>query len=386
MSLDHGELRMRVRRFFDDELPGALRGVEGALPRARAWRAALYDAGLAGFGFPVELGGAGGGQEEIALWREESRGRVPREEAVFGIGVGMALPTLRDHAPALARRFVRPGLRGEEIWCQLYSEPGAGSDLASLSTQAELDGDEWIVNGQKVWTSGAQHSQLAILLARTDTAASKHRGITMLVLPMEQPGVEVRPLRQMTGEAEFNEVFLDRARIPADWVVGDVNEGWRTAVALLAHERVSTGTASVGGSSQERTKTGRAPLPVAQLTELTSERDNASDPLVRQDLASLHAGERIMGWLGDRGVHPSIGKLWRTRQGRAAADLAAEVAFPAGPAWMDADTASDYWNHHILNCRGMSIGGGTDEIQRNTLGERALGLPREPQPQQEKNP
>ena len=207
----------------------------------------------------------------------------------------------------------------------------------------------------------------------------------MLVLPMEQPGVEVRPLRQMTGEAEFNEVFLDGARIPADWVVGGVNEGWRTAVALLAHERVSTGTASVGGSRHERTKTGRAPLPTAQLIELACERGRADDPIVRQALATLYAGERIMGWLGDRGVHPSIGTLWRTRQGRAAADLAAALAFPALPGWIEGESGSDYWNHHILNCRGMSIGGGTDEIQRNTLGERALGLPREPQPPQEMN-
>ncbi|HSL59335.1 MAG TPA: acyl-CoA dehydrogenase family protein, partial [Acidimicrobiales bacterium] len=255
MSPDHDDLRARIRRFFDVELPPVLDGVQGTLPRARAWRAALADAGLAGLGYPVEMGGSGGGPAEVALWREESRGRVPREDAVFGIGVGMALPTLRDQAPELARRFVPPGLRGEEIWCQLYSEPGAGSDLASLATRAVRDGDEWVVTGQKVWTSGAHHSQLAVLLARTNPDAPKHQGITMFVLPMAQAGVDVRPLRQMTGEVEFNEVFLDEARVPADWVVGAVDDGWRLAVALLAHERVSTGTASVGGSDRERTKT-----------------------------------------------------------------------------------------------------------------------------------
>ncbi|MEM7276024.1 MAG: acyl-CoA dehydrogenase family protein, partial [Actinomycetota bacterium] len=308
-------------------------------------------------------------------------------DAGFGIGVGLAMPTRRDHGgPELQERFIGPGLRGDDVWCQMYSEPGAGSDLASLATRAELDGDEWIVSGQKVWTSGAQHSQYAILLARTDVDAPKHRGITMFVLPVEQPGVTVRPLIQMTGEAEFNEVFLDEARIPRSWVVGELNGGWATAVALLAHERVQTGSASMSGSSNQRSKAGRSPIPVAQLTELARDRGRLDDPLVRQELARLHSGERIVAWLGARpGMHPSIGKLWRTRQGRAAADLAAALAFPASPAWhpdtsVPTNEAADYFAYHILNCRGMSLGGGTDEIQRNTLGERALGLPREPGP------
>lgn len=380
MSLNDAELRVKIREFFDEELPRVLSQKQGHLHRAQAWRAALFDAGLAGLDYPTELGGAGGGPEEVAIWREESRGRVPREDAVFGIGVGMVLPTLRDHASDLAKRFVASGLRGEVIWCQLFSEPGAGSDLAALSTRALLDGDEWVVSGQKVWTSGAQHSQFAILLARTDPTAPKHQGITMFIMPMEQPGVQVRPLRQMTGEVEFNEVFLNEARVPADWVVGEVHQGWRTAVALLAHERISTGTSSVGGDDRERNKTGRSPLPTRQLIALAEESGNLHDPSVRQELARLHGGERIMGWLGRRGTHPSIGKLWRTRQGRAAADLAARLAFPASPAWTADDAGADYWNHHILNCRGMSIGGGTDEIQRNTLAERHLGLPRDPRP------
>jgi alkylation response protein AidB-like acyl-CoA dehydrogenase len=157
------------------------------------------DVRLAGIGYPVDVGGHGGGPDEVAAVREESRGRVPPEDAVFGIGSGMGLSTLRDLAPpGLQRRFLRLGLRGEEIWCQLYSEPGVGSDLASLATRAVRDDDEWVVT-QKVWTSGAQHSQLAVVLARTDPDAPKHRGITMLVLPMEQPGVTVRPLRQLTA-------------------------------------------------------------------------------------------------------------------------------------------------------------------------------------------
>ena len=377
-TVDH--FRSKVRAFFTDELPGSLDEYPLGLTRARAWRALLFDAGLAGLDYPTAYGGQDLPDPYLRIYEEESRGRIPREDATFGIGVGMALPTLRDHgSDELKARFIRPGLRGEEIWCQLYSEPGAGSDLASLATGAELDGDEWVVTGQKVWTSGAQHSQYAILLARTDPDVPKHRGITMFILPMEQPGVTVRPLVQMTGQSEFNEVFLDEARLPRHWVVGQVNEGWRTAVALLAHERVQTGVASMSGDASQRSKAGRTPIPVAQLRELSHAHGLADDRLIRQDLARLHCGERIVAWLGSRrDVHPSIGKLWRTRQGRAAAELAARLAFPASPAWAEDDEDGDYFNFQILNCRGMSIGGGTDEIQRNTLAERALGLPREP--------
>jgi alkylation response protein AidB-like acyl-CoA dehydrogenase len=398
MSTDLDRFRARVRAFFDG-LPALLQAADHAdgpqtgpehgmqdgtpaqVARARVWRAALYDAGLAGFGYPTAFGGAGDRPDEHAVFREESRGRIPTLDAVFGIGVGMALPTIRDHGTDAQRaRFLRPGLRGEEIWCQLYSEPGAGSDLAALSTRAVRDGDEWVVTGQKVWTSGAHHADLAILLARTDPDAPKHRGITMLVLPMRQPGVTVRPLRQMTGVAEFNEVFIDEARVPLDWVIGAREEGWRMATALLAHERVATGTASVAGSRSEKTKTGRNPLPVQQLVESARVVGRADDATMRQHLARAYSGERIMRWLGERGAHPSIGKLWRTRQGRFAADVAAALAFPGGIAWDDDDHESDYWQYHVLNCRGMSLGGGTDEIQRNTLGERVLGLPKDPAP------
>ncbi|MGB8858113.1 MAG: acyl-CoA dehydrogenase family protein [Ilumatobacteraceae bacterium] len=381
------EFRQRVRSFFDalpgllNERCGPLEADDGSrgLNRARTWRAALYDAGLAGFGYPVEAGGLGERPEKAAIYAQESRGRVPSIDAVFGIGIGMALPVIRDHcAPALRQRFLRPGLRGDEIWCQLYSEPNAGSDLASLATRAERDGDEWVVTGQKVWTSGAEHADLAILLARTDAGLPKHRGITMLVLPMRQPGVTVRPLRQMTGVSEFNEVFIDEARLPADWIVGDLNDGWRMGTALLAHERVATGTNSVLGSREEKRKTGRNPLPAVQLIELARQCSRAADPEVRQRLATAFTGEQLMRWLGTRRVHPSIGKLWRTKQGRFAADLAAALQFPAGVAWDGDDVDADYWQYHLLNCRGMSLGGGTDEIQRNTLGERVLGLPKEP--------
>jgi alkylation response protein AidB-like acyl-CoA dehydrogenase len=387
------EFAQQVQSFFDTILPAVFSSVVGGdIARAKAYRGALYEAGIGGVGYPAEFGGSHLPDAYKSIFSDVSRRRIPREDSVFGIGIGMALPVIRDHASAeLKQRFLGPGLRGEEIWCQMYSEPGAGSDLAGLQTRAELDGDEWVVTGQKVWTSGAQNSQYAILLARTDFDAPKHAGVTMFVLPVEQPGVTVRPLVQMTGEAEFNEVFMDEARLPRSWVIGDVNDGWRMAVALLAHERVSTGVASMSQDSKQRSKTGRTPIPVAQLINLARERVRINDPVVRQELATLASGEQIVGMIRQRGnVHPSIGKLWRTRQGRAAADLAARLAFPASPAWrtvVDGENPpdqrsfeEDYFAYHVLNCRGMSLGGGTDEIQRNTLGERALGLPREPGP------
>ncbi len=371
--------RAQIQEFFKGTLPPLLDAAgDDRLGRAKAYRAALFDAGLAGLSYNPALGGQGYGDELTTVWAEESRGRVPPEEGLFGLGVGMALPTITEHGTdEMRERFTRSTLRGDEVWCQLYSEPGSGSDLASLSTRAILDGDEWVISGQKVWTSGAQHSDLAILLVRTDLDAPKHRGITMLVLPMKQPGVTVRPLRQITGDAEFNEVFLDEARAPAGWVVGDVNGGWRTAVALLAHERVQTGVASMSNPGRDRI-VSRIPIPYVQLEDLARDRGRLDDPVVRQKLAELYSGEQIVGYLRKIGTHPSIGKLWRTRQGWSAAQLASELAFPGSPAWDPDDDESAYFAFHILNCRGMSMGGGTDEIQKNTLGERVLGLPREP--------
>ena len=385
-SEDLNKFRDRIDQFFDKDLPRAMEGIEGPIPLAKAWRRALFAAGLAGLDYPTEYGGQDLDPAYVAAYKEHTRGRVPRHEHLFGITVGMALPVIRDYGDhELKKQFLEPGLAGEHLWCQMYSEPGAGSDLASLTTRAELDGDEWIVSGQKVWTSGAQHSQFAILLARTDWDAPKHRGITMFVLPVEQEAVTVRPLVQMTGSSEFNEVFIDEARIPRPWVVGEVNRGWQPAVALLGHERIQTGVASTSGSSTHRSKQGRVPIPVAQLIELARSKGRSGDPLIRQQLAELYSGEHVMRVLGMRQAHPSIGKLWRTRQGRNAADTAAELAFPNSPAWrtdlsLEANEIDDYLAYHVLNCRGMSLGGGSDEIQRNTLGERCLGLPREPGP------
>ncbi len=368
-------------RAFATRLPEILADASDPIDRTRRFLAARHDAGLGALDYPEADGGRGLTLHHVRAYREEmASSKLGDAGSGFGIGIDMCLPTIRDHGSVdLRRRFLRPGLRGEEVWCQLYSEPGAGSDLAGLTTRADRDGDEWVVTGQKVWTSGASVADLGILLARTDWDAPKHAGISMLVLPMDQPGVEVRPLHQMTGVSHFNEVFLDGARIPADWIVGAEGDGWRMAVALLAHERSSIGR---GG--------GRQPVPVDRLVELAGTTGRADDPLVRQDLARLHTGSRIIGWLNARpDIHPSIPKLWRTRQGRDAAEVTARLAFPGGVAWLgdpmgtsepdrSVHPTPDQWAYGICDSRALSLGGGTDEVQRNTLGERVLGLPREP--------
>ncbi|MFM8554254.1 MAG: acyl-CoA dehydrogenase family protein [Acidimicrobiales bacterium] len=367
---------------FDDEverflsrLSGVLEAAgAGHLARARAWRRALWEAGLAGFGIPAEYGGRSEPADGARRLQRLSKGRVPPEEATFGIGLNMAVPTILQYgSEELRKRFVPAALSGEEIWCQLYSEPGAGSDLPSLTTRAVPDGDEWVVNGQKVWTSGAQNADLGIILVRTGDDPGK-AGITMMVMPMHQPGVDVRPLRQITGDAEFNEVFFTDARVPRDWVVGEVNDGWRAATQLLAHERSSLGAGSDDG---ERKASGSSALPFHFLRSLAASNGRAADPLVRQQLARAYTGEMVMAWLSRRrGVHPSIGKLWRTRQARY---CAATVAMVQPSLLAHGNSVDDrFWQYHFLNSPRMSIGGGTDEIQRNTLGERALGLPREP--------
>ena len=365
-----------VERFFAS-LPEVLEAAGGGrVARARAWRRALWDAGFAGFGIPVEYGGRSEPADGARRLQRLSRGRVPPEESTFGIGLSMAVPTILQYgSEELKRRFVPATLRGEEIWCQLYSEPGAGSDLPSLTARAVPDGEEWVVNGQKVWTSGAQNADLGIMLVRTGDDPGK-AGITMLVMPMHQPGVDVRPLRQMTGDAEFNEVFFTDARVPRDWVVGQVNDGWRAATQLLAHERSSLGAGSDDG---ERKATGSAAVPFHFLRSLADTTGRGTDPLVRQELARAYSGEMVMAWLSRRrGMHPSLGKLWRTRQARHCAALVAMMQ----PSLVANEESDDdrFWRYHYLNAPRMSIGGGTDEIQRNTLGERALGLPREPGP------
>jgi len=299
----------------------------------------------------------------------------------FGIGMGMCGPTLLDLGTEEQKlRYIRPLLRGEEVWCQLFSEPGAGSDVASLQTRAVKEGDAWVVSGQKVWTSVARFADLGALIARTDPDRPKHDGITMFVVDMHAPGVTVRPLRDMTGGATFNEVFFDGVRVPVENVVGEVNAGWAASVRMLLHERVS-----IGGSTRPRR--GAA---FGSLTEVCRSRGLDRDPVVRQRLAELYVRERVVHLFGTRlaqearvrrnpGSRGSVGKLSGAELARFSADVAAELLGSDAIAWDGTDREAARWAAAILSAPAGGIAGGTNEIQRNIIGERVLGLPKEPQ-------
>jgi acyl-CoA dehydrogenase len=281
--------------------------------------------------------------------------------------IALVRPTLESHGtPAQRERYLPPLLRGDEIWCQLFSEPGAGSDLAALQTRAIRDGDEWVVNGQKVWTSSAQHADFAILIARTDPDVPKHRGITYFVLDMHSAGVEVRPLRQIDGAAEFNEVFLTDVRVPHENVVGEVNGGWAVAHTTLANE--STMIGSSDGVADD----------VDALICLARETDVGSDPLLRQRIADAYIRSRILGLLRQRaGVDGSVLKLLWAEAGARAAEIGVATQGPLGMLFEDAPDAG-HWQRQLLRQFHWRIGGGTEQIHRNMIGERSLGLPAEP--------
>ncbi len=346
------------------------------LGRAKAWRAKRYDAGFAWITGPEKLGGRGLTRLHERAYNElEARYEVP-DQGFFGIGLGMVAPTIQDHAtPEVAAEVLPRMYRGDIVGCQLFSEPGAGSDLASLQTRAERDGDEWIITGQKVWTSGAHYSDIGEVICRTDPTMPKHRGLTGFVVDMHAPGVEVRPLRQMTGGANFNEVFFNEARVPDTHRLGDVNDGWRVALTTLMNERASIG-GGVGGGGFTR------------LREMVRHFGLSDDPMIRQDLADLYIRGRILDYTNKRamaklaagqlpGPEMSGGKLFLTENMRRTCDLVAKVLGPR----LVADTGewgTYTWAGYVLGMPAMAIAGGSDQVLRNIMGERVLGLPKEP--------
>ena len=341
---------------------------------------------------------------------------VFRERRVLGppggVGNSLTLPTVLAHGtPEQIERYVPGILDGSEGWCQLFSEPGAGSDLAGLQTRAERDGDEWIVNGQKVWTSTGQYADYGILIARTDPELPKHQGITFFLFPMLQPGVDVRPLREMTGEAVFNEVFLDNARVPHANVLGGVNHGWTVANTTLTHERAGIGDADAGwgraaagtvaghltrkvGEIQARRVSsglggGVGPGTLHRLIELARSQGCIDDPLVRQGLARLHSKVQLVQMTNWRlkaapntrtGGEGNLAKLRMTDLVEEARDTGNLIAGAHGQLW-GPDTLTDGWLQGMtVFSPAPPIYGGTDQVQRNIIGERVLGLPKEPGP------
>ncbi|WP_033341436.1 acyl-CoA dehydrogenase family protein [Catenuloplanes japonicus] len=346
-----------------------------------------FDAGLAWVHYPEGLGGLGAARSQQAIVEEELAGTPSNDPRRIGIGLGMAAPTILRHGTdAQKQRFLRPLWTGEELWCQLFSEPGAGSDLAGLATRAVRDGDGWRITGQKVWTSMAHHARWAILLARTDPELPKHRGLTYFVCDMTAPGVDVRPLRQLTGEAEFNEVFLTDVFLPDDLRLGAVGEGWAVARTTLMNERVSIG----GGA------TPRGGGLIGVLTDLWKTDPGvrsaaAQDEMMRLWVAAEAArltGERVRQQLaaGEPGPEGSAVKLAFAELAQKITGLELELRGADGLRHDDwtmrrgelVDFEGRSPTYRWLRAKGTSIEGGTSEILRNIIAERVLGLPAEP--------
>jgi len=350
------------------------------LAAARKWSQKVFDAGFGWLSGPVDYGGRGLTREHERRWRElEARYDTP-SQAIFGIGLGMVAPTILAHAAEQAKqRYLRAMFRGDVVGCQLFSEPGAGSDLAGVQTRAERDGDEWVVNGQKVWTSYAHLADIGEIICRTDPDLPKHRGLTGFIVDMHAPGVEVRPLRQMTGGASFNEVFFTDVRIPDSHRLGDVNGGWSVALTTLMNERAAIGAGNgAGGAGTTR------------LVELVRHSGKARDPLVRQQLARVIVNTRVARVTNLRamarvaagqapGPEMSIAKMALTDNLLQTCDLVSSVLGPELVA--DSGRWGTYaWAELVTGVPGMRIAGGTDEVLRNIVGERVLGLPKEPGP------
>jgi alkylation response protein AidB-like acyl-CoA dehydrogenase len=384
--VEEDEFRARVRSFLDEHAsPRAQAQPQSEdrmdVSRARAYQAALFGAGLAGLTWPKQYGGQGLSGRYQTLFNDIAT-QYDLPVGPFAVGFGMCLPTLLEHGTDDQKeRFIRPALKGEEIWCQLFSEPSSGSDLASLRSSVVRDGDEWVLNGQKVWTSGAHYSQWAILVARSDPDQPKHRGLSMFVFDMTAPGVTVRPLRQMTGGANFNEVFFDDVRIPADRILGEPGDGWRCAITVLMNERVL-------GSVSSAEKTSRL-APISMHLKIARSRGLTSDPAVRQDLMDLVVRYWAADLLGLRqrqarqagqvpGPDGSLNKLGGSILSKRAAAVAARLAGPGGAAWDDPDSDEHEAAQRLLSAPSSSIAGGSNQVMRNILGERVLGLPKEP--------
>src|SRR3954470_19928392 len=364
--------RDELRTWFENNDPGPEpAGDDSNYAWRRDWQRRLAEGGWAGVHWPREYGGRGATMTESAIFFEElGRARAPLPANVLGLL--LAGPTIMTWGTDEQKeRYLQPILSAEEIWCQGFSEPDAGSDLAALKTRAVPDGDDWLVTGQKVWTSGAQYSKWCMLVARTDTEVAKHKGLTYFLLDMEQEAVQVRPLRQITGEAEFNELFLEEARIPGENVVGGVGNGWKVALTTLMNER-----AGLGFALQIRLR-----HLLDDLFDTAGERGLLDDPLYADKLAELHQrceAIRLLAWkgltdverYGQPGPEGSLVKWLWSDTNQQLTQLAADIVGP------EALTAGTPWSYELLRARGNTIEGGTTEILKNIVAERVLGLPR----------
>jgi hypothetical protein len=391
--------REEVSDFLAKNVPQGWQGygaltAEEAHDFYRSWRATLYENGLLAVHWPERYGGRGlGFAEHVVLAEELARAEMPFPVDNDGFGLQMLGNTLLEWGTdAQKEHFLPRILSGEHVWCQGYSEPDAGSDLAGVACRAALDGDEWVLNGQKIWTSGAHQANWIFVLVRTDHEVARHRGLSFLLVPLDQPGIEVRPIVNLAGEHDFNEVFFTDARTSADLVVGDVNRGWAVAMTLLGYER---------GEAAAITPI-RYQVELDRLLLLAADRGRADDPVVRQRLAWCASQVKVMRYLGWRSLtrylrgHPpsadaAIFKLFWSEYHRRSTELAVDIlgidaTTPTGrpPSdWFQTDDAgapnsSASWATTFLNARAGTIYGGSSEVQKNIIGELLLGLPKEP--------
>jgi alkylation response protein AidB-like acyl-CoA dehydrogenase len=366
------EFRDELRAWIEANHPGPEpEGDVAGFEFRRAWQRRLHDDDWAGVSWPKEYGGRGATLVEQAIYNEElARAQAPSTANVLGLAMGG--PTVIAHGTEeQKRRYLEPILSADEIWCQGFSEPDAGSDLASLKTRAVRDGNEWVVTGQKVWTTLAHHAKWCMLVARTDLDAPRHKGLTYFLMDMEQDAVQIRPLRQITGEAEFNELFIEDARIPDENILGGEGNGWAVAITTLMHER-----ATLAFGLQIRVK-----ITLGELLAEARESGAAEDPVIRDRLAQLYIESEVLRLNALRGLSAimrtgvpgpegSLGKWQWADVNQALTELAVDLR--GGRAVLD----DDRWTYRFLRARANSIEGGTTEILKNIVAERVLGLPR----------
>jgi len=391
-SPEEAAFRQRVREFLRTNLPKGWRAFGLGMARSNAerdflhdWQRRLNDAGLLGLEWPKEFGGQGASAAEVAIYAEEAAA-CGAPQPLNVLGLSLAGPTIMAHGtPEQKRRYLPKILNCEEVWCQGFSEPGSGSDLASLRTRAELKGDHFVVNGQKVWTTYAHLADQCMLLARTDQNAPRHRGISFLLVDMKTPGVTVRPLRQMTGEAEFNETFFDNVVVPRGNLLGPLNEGWRVAMTTLASERGGAGGVAMG-ARYFAVLTG-----IVELSRNVKRNGKAAigDAIVRQQLAQFYVDVSGLRYTAGRiatmlrqgtgsGVMSSIIKLTWSELNQRMQNFVMELQGPSHQLVAGSPHAVENgrWQYEFLRSRANTIEAGTSEVQRGILAERLLGLPR----------
>ncbi len=381
-STQEAAFREEVRAWLSASVPtaGELDGLD-YIGRAKLWQKRKYDAGWACIRWPEEHGGRGASAIEQVIWnQEESRFNTP--DPIFGIGHGMCAPTMMTWATAEQNQRYLPKLAsGEEVWCQLFSEPAGGSDLAALRTRAEKDGDDWVINGQKIWTSGAHYSDYGVLVVRTDPTAPKHQGLSYFFIDMKSPGIEIKPIKQISGGANFNEVYFTDVRIPDAQRLGAVGQGWQVSLTTLMNERASIGGGG-GGCNFDSV------FDLATRVDL-DDQPAIKDKHVRAQLATWYAQESGLKFTGYRsmtalsrgetpGPENSIGKLVGAPKQQDMASFALDLLEASGAIWdPELSEAAGMFQLTYMSSPGLRIAGGSDEIMANIIAERVLGLPQD---------